>query len=150
MTGINKAIIIGRVGKDPEVRTTQGGATVVNFSVATSESWNDKNSGQKKESTEWHKIVAWGKLAEIISQYVNKGMLVYIDGKLQTQKYDKDGQTHYKTEIIAQNMQMLSKKEGGDDGQSSRSGYQDPADLPPVAQRQGDFPGPDDDSGIPF
>ena len=152
MAGINKAIIIGRVGRDPEIRYTQSGKAVCSFSVATSEQWKGQDGGQR-EKTEWHNVTAWDRLAEICGKYVVKGMLVYIDGKLQTQKYDKDGQTHYKTEIIAQNMQMLSKKEGGDDGQSSQSDYQNPPDLPPVAQRQGDFPGPgsdDDSDGIPF
>jgi single-strand DNA-binding protein len=127
---INKTILIGRVGRDPETRYTQGGKAVCNFSVATSESWKDSN-GEKKESTEWHRIVAFGKLAEICGKYVVKGMLVYVDGRLQTQKYEKDGQTHYKTEIIAQNMQMLSKKEEQQyTGPSAAGGDFDDPDIP--------------------
>lgn len=150
MTGINKVLLIGRVGRDPEMRHTQAGKAVCSFSVATSESWKDRD-GNKQEKTEWHNITAWDKLAEICGKYVVKGILIYIEGKLQTSKYDKDGQTHYKTEIIAQNMQMLSGK-GDGEKQESRSSYQYPVDLPPVAQRQGDFPGPgsDDGDGIPF
>lgn len=148
MTGINKAIIIGRVGKDPEIRYTQAGKAVCSFSVATSENWKDRD-GNKQKKTEWHNVTAWDKLAEICGKYVVKGMLIYIEGKLQTQKYDKDGQTHYKTEIIAQNMQMLSGKgDGQKQDRQEEQPWDAPADLPPVAQRQGEFPGPDDD--IPF
>jgi single-strand DNA-binding protein len=146
---INKTILIGRVGRDPETRYTQGGKAVCNFSVATSESWKDSN-GEKKESTEWHRIVAFGKLAEICGKYVVKGMLVYVDGRLQTQKYDKDGVTHYKTEIIAQNMQMLSGK--GDGEKQDRQPAHDPQYTGP-SHAGGGFDGdaPDDDpDGIPF
>ena len=135
----------GRLGKAPELRYTQGGKAVCSIAMACG--FDGK--------VEWVNLVFWEKLAEIVGKYCDKGSFILVTGRLQTQKYDKDGQTHYKTEIIAQNMQMLSKKEGGDDGQSSRSDYQDPADLPPVAQRQVEYAGPGSDyqpidDDIPF
>jgi len=110
MSGLNKVMIIGRLGSDPEIRYTQDGAAVANFSIATSESWNDKSSGEKKESTEWHRIVAWQKLAEICGEYLKKGKEVYIEGRLKTRSWDKDGVKHYMTEIHASYMQMLGSK----------------------------------------
>ncbi len=132
MAGINKAIIVGRLGKDPETRYTGEGKAVTNFSIATSEEWKDKNTGEKKENTEWHRIVAWDRLAEICDQFLHKGSMVYVEGKIQTRQWqDNDGNTKYTTEIIAKIMQMLdSKNAGGDNraqsGQSgqSRQGYQ--------------------------
>ena len=106
MSGLNKVMIIGRLGGDPEVRYTQDGAAVANFSVATSESWKDK-SDEKVEKTEWHKVVAWKRLAEICGEYLKKGKEVYIEGKLQTRSWEKDGVKHYMTEIHATYMQML-------------------------------------------
>lgn len=106
--GINKVILIGNVGKDPETRYLPNGDAVVNFSLATSEEWKDKNTGEKKEATEWHKIVAFRKLAEIISKYVTKGSRLYIEGSLKTRKWtDNGGTDHYSTEIVAKDMQML-------------------------------------------
>lgn len=105
--GINKAIVIGNLGRDPETRTTAGGATVTSFSVATTEAWKDKQTGEKKENTEWHRVTTFGKLAEIAGQYLKKGSAVYVEGRLQTSKYEKEGQTHYSTEIVASDMQML-------------------------------------------
>lgn len=105
--GINKVLLIGRLGQDPEVRYTPGGNAVANFSLATSESWTDKG-GQKQERTEWHRIVAWGKLGELCGQYLSKGRQAYIEGKLQTRDWtDKEGHKRYTTEIIAQNVQFL-------------------------------------------
>lgn len=109
MASINKAIIVGNVGKDPEIRHMPNGEAVANFSIATSDSWKDK-SGVKQERTEWHNIVAYRKLAEIIDQYVKSGMPLYIEGKLQTRKWEKDGITRYSTEIIADEMQMLGTR----------------------------------------
>lgn len=108
---VNKAILIGRVGKDPEVRFTQEGKAIANFSIATSENWKDK-SGEKQEKTEWHNIVAFGKLAEIIGEYVKKGSLLYIEGKITTEKWqDKEtGKDRYTTKIIAEQMKMLGGK----------------------------------------
>ena len=110
MSGINKVHLIGRLGDDPTIRYTQDGAAVANFSIATSESWNDKSSGEKKESTEWHRIVAWKKLAETCGEYLKKGKEVYIEGRLKTRSWDKDGVKHYMTEIHASYMQMLGSK----------------------------------------
>ena len=111
---VNKVILVGRLGQNPEVRYTPSGAAVANFSVATNESWMDK-SGQKQERTEWHRIVVWGKLAELCSQYLTKGRQAYIEGRLQTRQWqDKDGQTKYTTEIQAQTVQFLGAGAGAD------------------------------------
>jgi len=110
MKGVNSVTIIGNVGNDPEIKAMPNGDTVVNFSVATSESWKDKQ-GQKQERTEWHRIVAFRQLADIIAQYVKKGSKIYIQGKLQTRKWQaQDGSDRYSTEIIANNMQMLDSR----------------------------------------
>ena len=115
MASLNKAIIIGHLGKDPEVRYPPSGEAVCNFTVATSETWKDKATGEKKESTEWHRIGAFSKLAEICGQYLKKGSLVYIEGRIQTRKWEKDGHTNYSTEIKADQMKMLgSKSDGGE------------------------------------
>ncbi len=107
MAGINKAIIVGRLGADPEVRQVTGGQTVATFNVATSEQWND-NQGQKQERTEWHRIVVWGRLAEICGQHLSKGRQVYIEGRLTTRQWeDKSGQKRYTTEIVGQTVQFL-------------------------------------------
>ncbi len=109
---VNKVILVGRLGQNPEVRYTPGGAAVANFSVATNESWSDKN-GQKQERTEWHKVVVWGKLAELCNQFLAKGRQVYLEGRLQTRQWqDKDGQTKYTTEIQAQTVQFLGGQAG--------------------------------------
>lgn len=115
---VNKVILVGRLGQNPEVRYTPSGAAVANFSVATNESWTDK-SGQKQERTEWHKVVVWGKLAELCNQYLAKGRQVYLEGRLQTRQWqDKDGQTKYTTEIQAQTVQFLG---GGPNERASGS-----------------------------
>ena len=137
MKGVNKSIIIGTLGADPEVRQTQGGATVTTISVATNESWRDKNTGEQKEQTEWHRIVFWGKLAEIAGEYLRKGGQVYVEGKNQTRKWqDKTGQDRYTTEIKAHEMQML----GGRTTEDSSA----------VAKPQAEPDPFDDDSDIPF
>ncbi|MCI0422481.1 MAG: single-stranded DNA-binding protein, partial [Acidobacteria bacterium] len=108
---VNQVTLVGRLGKDPELKYTQGGDAVANFSVATDETWKDK-SGEKQQRTEWHNIVAWKKLAEICGQYLRKGSQVLIQGRLQTRKWeDKDGNTRYTTEIVASNLVMLGKKD---------------------------------------
>ena len=112
MAGINKVILIGNLGKDPEVRYTQAGSPIAHFSIATSEKWKDKQSGQQQEKTEWHNITAFGRLAEISGEYLRIGSKVYIEGKLATSSWEKDGQKHYKTEIHMREMQMLDSKEG--------------------------------------
>ncbi|MCC5888266.1 MAG: single-stranded DNA-binding protein [Gammaproteobacteria bacterium] len=111
--GINKVILIGNLGADPETRFTQAGAPVTNFRIATSENWTDKQSGQRQERTEWHSIVCFGKLAEISGEYLRKGSKVYVEGSLRTSSWESDGQTRYKTEIICNDMQMLDSRGGG-------------------------------------
>lgn len=120
MSGVNKVILVGRLGKDPEVRNLDNGATVANFTVATSESYKDKTTGEKKEITEWHNVVLWRGLAEISQKYLHKGDMVYIEGKLRTRSWEKEGVTRYTTEVVADNMTMLSTKGGGN---SSGGGY---------------------------
>jgi len=117
MSSVNKVIIIGNVGQDPEIRQTQNGDAIANLSIATSESWKDKNTGERKEKTEWHKVSIFGKTAEIVEKYVNKGSKLYIEGQLQTRKWtDKDGNERYTTEVVVQgyngNMTMLDSKNG--------------------------------------
>ncbi|MCU0592071.1 MAG: single-stranded DNA-binding protein [Desulfobacterales bacterium] len=142
MAGINKVIIIGRLGNDPEVRYTPSGAAVAKFSVATSEEWKDKNTGEKKERTEWHRITVWGKLGEICGEYLSKGRQVYVEGRLQTSSYDdKDGVKRYSTEIVASDVQFLGSKESG----GGRSG----GGAPPRESLGGQGLPPSDDD-IPF
>ncbi len=124
---INKAIIIGHLGSDPEQRFTQSGAAMANFSVATTERWKDKD-GQQQEQTEWHRIIAWRRLAEICCEYLHKGSRVYIEGKLQTRKWqDQNGNDRYTTEIVAREMKMLSARgEGGGGGYGGDPGPAEP------------------------
>lgn len=108
MAGVNKVILVGNLGRDPEIRTLESGVKVARFSIATTESYNDRNTGQRVDQTEWHNVVLWRGLAEIAEKYLRKGNQVYIEGKLQTRSYqDKDGITKYSTEIVGQNMNML-------------------------------------------
>src|SRR5207244_4351915 len=111
----------GNLGKDPEVRYMPSGEAVTNITLATTDSWKDKNSGEKKEATEWHRIVFFRKLAEIAGQYLKKGSQVYIEGSLKTRKWEKDGHTNYTTEIVADSMQMLGRREGGGSPDMERS-----------------------------
>ena len=113
MSGVNKVILIGRLGKDPEVRNLENGVSVANFTMATSESYKDRTTGEKKEVTEWHNIVLWRGLAEVSQKYLHKGDLVYIEGKLRTRSWEKEGVTRYTTEIVADNMTMLGSRGGG-------------------------------------
>ena len=140
MAGINKVIIVGNLGKDPELRHTPQGQAVANFSIATSESWNDKQ-GQKQERTEWHRIVVWGKLGELCAKYLTKGRQAYVEGKLQTRSWDdKDGQKRYTTEIVASTVQFLgggasagtgATRGGGSNESFGDSGHSDPFGAPP-------------------
>jgi single-strand DNA-binding protein len=116
---VNKVILVGRAGKDPEIRYTQDNTMIVNLSLATDESYKDK-SGEKAQKTEWHKIVAFGKLAEIIGHYVRKGKLLYFEGRLQTRSWEDKGVKRYSTEIVASNMQMLERKEAVTQDEGSR------------------------------
>ncbi len=113
MASVNKVIIVGNLGADPETRYTPGGDAVTNIRIATTDKWKDKASGEMKEQTEWHRVSFWGRLAEVAGEYLKKGSQVYIEGSLRTRKYDKDGQTHYSTEIRGEVMQMLGRREGG-------------------------------------
>ena len=118
--GINKVILVGNLGNDPEVRYTQAGAAITNISIATSETWKDKQTGQPQERTEWHRVVFFNRLAEIAGEYLRKGSKVYVEGSLRTRKWqDKDGQDRYTTEIVANEMQMLDSRGAGQGG-----GYQ--------------------------
>jgi len=121
--GINKVIIIGNLGQDPETRAMPSGTTVANLRIATSESWKDKTSGEMKEQTEWHSVAMFGRLAEIAGEYLRKGSQVYIEGRLRTRKWqDKSGNDRYTTEIIANEMQMLGSRGGGGGGMGATSG----------------------------
>jgi single-strand DNA-binding protein len=152
MAGVNKAILVGNLGRDPELRHTQNGQAVVNFTLATSETWTDK-SGERVERTEWHRIVVWGKTGEMCAQYLSKGRTVYVEGRIQTREWeDKDGNKRYTTEINAQTVNFIGPRTGGGGesgtgnagggtrgGGSSAGGSSPPDDLGPP---------PDDD--IPF
>lgn len=153
--GINKVILIGNLGSDPEVRYSQAGAAITNISVATSDTWKDKQTGQAQERTEWHRVVFFNRLAEIAGEYLRKGSKVYIEGSLRTRKWqDRDGQDRYTTEVVANEMQMLDSRgasQGG--GHPPQDNYSRPAPQPePTAASQGVPPGDygsfDDD--IPF
>lgn len=122
MAGINKVILVGNLGKDPEVRYLEGGTAVANFPIATSENYTDRSSGERKTITEWHNVVLWRGLAEVAEKYLKKGNQVYIEGKLRTRKWqDKDGHDRYTTEIVGDSMQMLGRK---DDNSSSDTSQQ--------------------------
>ena len=136
--GVNKVILIGHLGKDPEVRFMPNGDAVANLTLATSEAWKDKSSGEQQEKTEWHRLVAFRRVAEICGEYLKKGSEVYIEGKLQTRKWEKDGVERYTTEILIHNMQMLGSK--GDKPAKPQAAH-----TPPSTQAAPDF---DDD--IPF
>ena len=109
-SGINKVILVGNLGQDPEVKYTAGGTAVTTLSIATSDSWKDKETGEDRERTEWHRVVLWRRLAEIAGEYLKKGSKVYIEGQLQTRKWEQEGQTRYTTEVIASEMQFLDSK----------------------------------------
>ena len=111
MAGVNKVILLGRLGRDPEIKYTSDGTAVTNFSIATSEQWKDKNSGEKREKTEWHSIVAWRNLGEICGKYLFKGRQVYVEGRLETRSWEQDGVTKYKTEIIATDISFVGNKD---------------------------------------
>lgn len=140
---INKAILIGNLGRDPEIRYTPSGDAVASFSIATTDRWKDKNTGEMQEQTEWHRIVAWRRLAEICGEYLNKGSKVYIEGKIQTRQWDdKDGNKRYTTEIVAREMKMLDPKNQG--------GAYRPGGSPDMPEYSGP-PLPDEqDDDIPF
>jgi len=123
MASVNKVILVGNLGRDPEVRYTPNGDSVTNVTIATTDTWKDKGTGEKKEATEWHRVVFFGKLAEIAGQYLKKGRQVYVEGALRTRKWqDKEGQERYTTEIVANEMKMLGSREGMSDAPPRESG----------------------------
>ena len=133
--GVNKVILIGNLGNDPDVRFTPNGSAVANLSVATSDSWTDKNTGQRQDRTEWHRVVIFNKLAEICQQYLRKGSKVYLEGRLQTRKWqDAQGQDRYSTEIVANDMQMLDSRSEGMSGGAPMGGYQQQQQAAPQQQ----------------
>lgn len=150
MASVNKAIIVGNLGKDPEVRYTASGEAIANLTVATSESWKDKATGEKKESTEWHRISFFGKLAEICGQWLKKGSQVYVEGSIRTRKWtDQNGQERYTTEIRGDEMKMLGSRQDGGQRPAQGGEYQ-PAEKP-QGSRQGAKPSFDDlGDDIPF
>jgi len=154
--GINKVIIVGNVGGDPETRYMPSGSAVTNLTIATNESWKDKQTGEQKERTEWHRVAMFNRLAEIAAEYLRKGSQVYIEGKLRTRKWqDKSGNDRYTTEIIADEMQMLGGR-GGSGGGGGNFGGGQQGGAPSGGDQQGGGnappqPGPDDfDDDIPF
>lgn len=156
MAGVNKAILVGRLGGDPEIRYTANGKAVANFNVATSENWKGQD-GQRQERTEWHRIVTFGKLAEICGEYLAKGKMVYVEGRIQTRQWDdRDGNKRYTTEIVCNEMQMLGGKgEGGGGGDYNRGGQQSGGGSQGGGQQGGGGPQgggqePPDFDDIPF
>ncbi|MAI26208.1 MAG: single-stranded DNA-binding protein [Myxococcota bacterium] len=147
MAGVNKVILLGNLGRDPELRYTQSGQAVANFTLATSENWNDK-SGERVEKTEWHRVVVWGKVAELCSQYLSKGRSVYLEGRIQTREWeDKEGQKRFTTEVNAQTVQFLGS--GRNENNTAGPGTDMPAgNAPPDTSGGGGPPAPGDD--IPF
>jgi single-strand DNA-binding protein len=141
MASVNKVILIGNLGRDPEVRYTSGGTPVANFTMATTDRWNDPSSGERKERTEWHRIVVWGKQAEIAGEYLRKGRQVYVEGSLQTREWtDREGNKRYTTEIRVQRFQMLGRP-------ADRDATDAPAQAAPaVAESQSGY----EDDDIPF
>ena len=143
MAGVNKVIVVGRLGSDPDTRYMPSGSAVTNVSVATSESWKDKETGEKVEKTEWHRVVFFNRLAEIASEYLKKGSQIYVEGRLQTRKWeDKEGNEKWTTEIVANQMQMLGER------MSSGSSNNDRA--PAQNTNKNDFANDDFDDDIPF
>ncbi|MFN7571446.1 MAG: single-stranded DNA-binding protein [Betaproteobacteria bacterium] len=154
MASVNKVILVGNLGRDPETRYSPDGAAITNVSIATTDRWKDKNSGEMKEATEWHRVVFFNRLAEIAGEYLRKGRPVYVEGRLRTRKYtDKEGVERYTTEIVADQMQMLGSREGagapGDDGDSpppprasapARSAPAASKPAPNVAEMDDDIP----------
>ena len=138
MASVNKVIIVGNLGRDPETRYKPEGAAITNVSVATTDTWKDKQSGEKKEATEWHRVVFFGRLAEIAGEYLKKGSQVYVEGRLRTRKWqDKEGKDRYSTEIVAHTTQMLGSGQGAGDSGARDKGAGDAPSGPPQAKAEG-------------
>lgn len=152
--GINKVILIGNIGKDPETRFSAGGGAITNITLATSESWKDKQTGENQERTEWHRVVFFGRLGEIAGEYLKKGSKVYVEGSLRTREWEKDGIKRYTTEIVASELQMLDSRPGNSSGDFSASSSSGRSNSSSNTQRQQEPSSPagfdqfDDD--IPF
>lgn len=148
--GVNKVILVGNLGNDPEVRYMPNGNAVANVSVATSETWKDKNTGEQQEKTEWHRVVFFNRLAEIVEQYLKKGSKIFVEGRLQTRSWEQDGVKRYTTEIVANEMQMLDSRGSAGAGDSSFESNQPKPQAQPQAASQPaqNFDNFDDD--IPF
>ena len=147
--GVNKVILVGNLGKDPEVRYSPNGSAMANVTIATAESWKDKQSGEKQEKTEWHRVVFFNRLAEIVGEYLKKGSQVYIEGRLQTRKWQgQDGQDRYTTEIVANEMQMLGSRSGAS---GDTSWNQQPSNAPAQQSSPASAAPVDDfDDDVPF
>lgn len=151
MSSLNQVQLIGRLGQDPEVKYLPGGDAVCNLSLATSERWKDKNTNEQKEKTEWHKVVIFGKLAEVAGQYLKKGALVFFQGKLETRMWEKDGEKRYSTEIRANQMTMLGGKDDAGQGRDGNNAAQQRPAAQQPRQAQQQAPQPDSFSDdIPF
>lgn len=144
---INKATLVGHVGRDPEIRNMSNGDAVATVSLATTEKWKDKN-GERQEKTEWHRLVFFGKLADIVDKYVHKGSLIYVEGKLTTRKWEKDGVERYTTEINCNEMKLLNKVEGDNDSRREERTREPRRESRPAPKRSNDFE--DFDDSIPF
>ena len=145
MASVNKVILVGNLGQDPEVRYLPSGGAVTNISIATTDTWKDKETGEKKERTEWHRVVFFARLAEIVGEYLKKGSQVYVEGRLQTKKWqDKEGRDRYTTETVAERMQMLGGRGGGGGGGSSENYDQS---RPPASKDSGGALGKSGGSG---
>ncbi|MDC2964339.1 single-stranded DNA-binding protein [Gammaproteobacteria bacterium] len=138
--GINKVILVGNLGRDPETRYLPSGGAVTNVSLATSRSWKDRDSGEQKEKTEWHRIVFFNRLAEIAGEYLKRGSKVYVEGELRTREWEKEGQKHFTTEIVANEMQMLDSKGGSSDYETSNSSSGAPTSLSSSEMIDDDIP----------
>ena len=149
--GVNKVILIGNLGKDPELKSFPNGDAFCNLTLATSDSWNDKATGEKKERTEWHNLVFTRKLAEIAGKYLKKGSKIYVEGSLRTRSWEKDGVTRYTTEIVVNDMQMLDGRSGGTASMGDEGGYERPArSAAPAAKAAPAADSWNNDEDIPF
>jgi single-strand DNA-binding protein len=153
--GVNKVILVGNLGADPETRYTAGGAAITNINIATSESWKDKQTGENQERTEWHRVVFFNRLAEIAGEYLRKGSQVYVEGSIRTRKWQgQDGQDRYTTEVVANEMQMLGSRASEGSQQSAGGGFRDNKPARPSQSPAQSAPAPADDNfaedDIPF